>query len=1124
MRGNRIMMSGMTGRLLLRRSLAHYSDIHLAVALGVAVGTAVLAGALLVGDSVRGSLRDLTLDRLGDIDHALVSDRYFREELAEDLAEATNFAYGFERAAPAVLIRGSLEAADSGARASRVNIHGIDERFAGFYSGATALPEGRALLVNQSLAKELDVEAGANVLLRFQTDTLVPSEFVMGRKSENVRTLRLTVASVLPDEGMGRFGLSPSQQLPFNVFLPMDALQRALDQRGRANALFVSGSSEVGESASLAAVFRDSLRLDDLNLSLSRVEDNRALALQTDRIVLGVPLAESAKRAAEKAGLDVVPVLTYLANTMQAEGAEVPYSTVTAVDTAQTSVAERLRLTSGEPAPALSGDEILINDWTARELQASGGDRVSLSYYVIAANGGLDTESHAFTLKGVVSLDGLAADRNLAPLYEGMSEAETMADWDPPFPVDLGRIRPVDEDYWERFRTAPKAFVSLDTAKELWTSRFGQLTSLRLVPREGQSLDEAAAAFTKALREELDPPAYGLAFTPVKAQGLAASAGATDFSGLFIGFSIFLIASAAMLVALLFRLGVERRSREVGLLLSTGRTPKQVRRFLLAEGAVVSLAGILVGLPGAVGYGALMVHGLRTWWSAAVGGSFLQLHVSAASLAGGGVGALVMMVLSIWLAVRRLVRFSPRSLLAGALEEDRLGAAHGDPGRRSRRLAYGAGGVALTLIGLSLAGVISQLAGFGGGALLLIAALARFRASLVSPPTDLILGKGRGPMARLGARNGARYPTRSVLSAALVASATFLIVTVAVNRHDVTEQEPSFDSGDGGFRFVAESDLPLFQNQLAEQEQLDRAMIFPLRRRPGEDASCLNLYKPSRPTLLGAPPELVERGGFAFQGTLAASPQEEANPWLLLSRDFEDGAIPVFGDVNSVMWILHLGLGQELEMKDDQGRLRKLVIAGLLPRSLFQSQLIMSEENFLDMFPGHSGYNFFLVETADKAAGTKLEEQLGDTGFDAGRTADRLAGYLVVENTYLSTFQTLGGLGLLLGTLGLAVVMVRNVLERRSELALLQAVGFNQPAIFWLVLAENAFILVFGLLIGAFTALLAVLPYLLSGLTEPPVVSLLVTLLLILVLGLSAGAVTVVSSLRTALTPALRGQ
>jgi len=1114
----------MTPGLLLRRSLAHYKGIHLAVAIGVAVGTAVLAGALLVGDSVRGSLRDLTLDRLGAIDHALVSDRYFREDLSEDLAEATNFTYAFEKAAPAVLIRGSLEAADSGARASRVSIHGIDDRFLEFYGGETKLPEGREALINQSLAKELGVEAGGSVLLRFQTDTLVPSEFVMGRKSENVRTLRLTVASVLPDQGIGRFGLSPSQQLPFNVFLPMDAVQRALDQPGRANALFVAGSGESGDDTSLATAFRDVVRLDDLNLSLNKLEDSHTLALQTDRIVLEVPLADSAQRAAAKAGLGIVPVLTYLANTIEAGERQVPSSTVTALDLAQPSVADALRLTSGDPASVLSGDEVLINDWTARELDAFIGDEIRLSYFVIAEDGGLGTDHHTFTVQGIVKLEGLAADRNLAPLYEGMSEAETMGDWDPPFPVDLRRIRPVDEDYWERYKTAPKVFVTLDTAKQLWTSRFGQLTSLRLVPREGQSLDAAASAFTKAFREELDPPAYGLAFIPVKAQGLAASGGATDFSGLFIGFSIFLIVSAAMLVALLFRLGVERRSKEIGLLLSTGRTPKQVRRYLLGEGAVVSLIGIVIGLPGAVAYGALMVHGLRTWWSAAVGGSFLELHVSGASLAGGAVGALVMMVLSIWLAVRRLVRFSPRSLLAGALEEDRFGAAHGDPGKRSRLLAYGAGGLAVLLIGLAVAGTMSQVAGFfGGGALLLIAALAHFRASLANPPTDPIVGKGLGPMARLGARNAARYPTRSVLSAALVASATFLIVTVAVNRHDVTEQEPTFDSGDGGFRFVAESDLPLFQQQLTEQ-QSDGASILALRSKPGEDASCLNLYQPSRPTLLGAPTPLVERGGFAFQGTLAESPEEEANPWRILERSFDDGAIPVFGDLNSVMWILHLGLGQDLEMKDDQGRMRKLVIAGLMPRSLFQSQLIMSEENFLDMFPGHSGYNFFLVETEDEAVGPALEEQLGDAGFDAGRTADRLAGYLVVENTYLNTFQTLGGLGLLLGTLGLAVVMVRNVLERRAELALLQAVGFNKPSISWLVLAENAFVLLFGILIGTVTALLAALPQLLSGMAQPPVMSLSATLLLILALGLSAGAVAVAASLRTALTPALRGQ
>ena len=1100
------------------------------MALGVAVGTAVLSGALLVGDSVRGSLRDLTLDRLGAIDHALVTDRYVRENLAEDLAAATNFAYGFEQAAPAVLIRGSVEAASSGERASRVNIHGIDERFASFFSEPLPLAGAREVVLNQSLAREVAATPGDSVLLRFQTDTLVPSESVMGRKADNVRTLRLKVAAVVPNRGPGRFGLSPSQQLPFNAYLPLEALQSALEQEGRANALFVSGGSEEAGAQQLNGVLRDVVTLADLNLSTRPLDGAGAFSLRTDRVVLEIPVAEAALRAAEKVNFDAMPILTYLANTIRAGDREIPYSTVTALELDPAAPNVALTLADGAPAPPLEGDEILLNDWAANDLKARVGDEIEMSYYLVGAGGTLDTASHRFSLKGIVRLRGLAADRYLAPDYEGMSDAERMDDWDPPFPVDLRQIRPIDEEYWERYRSAPKAFVSLDTAKALWTSRFGQLTSIRMTPREGQTVAQGQAAFREALLRELDPAALGLSFQPVKAQGLAASSGATDFSGLFIGFSLFLIVSAAMLVTLLFRLGVERRAKEVGLLLSTGHPVASVRKLLLGEGALISLAGCLVGLPAAVGYGALMVHGLRTWWSAAVGGSFLELHVGVLSLIGGAAGAFLMMVISIWLSLRRLRRFSPRSMLAGALEEERSEAAAGRAARGPRRLAYGSAAAAVALMALSLAGTIPAVASFFGiGALLLVAAIAAFRVTLASGSRGLIGGPvsrfGAAPLLRLGARNGARYPARSVLSVALVAGATFVIVTVAANRHDVTSQEPDFRKGDGGFRFVAESDLPVYRGQWDVDEAPSHvAKVYPLRAKPGEDASCLNLYRPSRPTLLGATSVLIERGGFAFSGTLAESPEEEANPWLILERESPGGAIPVFGDANSIQWILHLGLGQELDWTDGRGRPRKLVIAGLMPRSIFQSQLVMSEKHFLELFPDHGGYNFFLIESGQADAGTRLEEQLADQGFDAGRTADRLAGYLVVENTYLNTFQTLGGLGLLLGTFGLAVVMVRSVLERRGELALLQAVGFNRSSISWLVLAENGFLLLFGIATGTITALLAVLPHLLSGMAEPPWAALAATLLLILAVGLLAGAAAVAAGLRSPLTPALRGQ
>jgi ABC-type lipoprotein release transport system permease subunit len=1139
----------MTPRRLLRRSLQYHRGIFLAVALGVAVGTAVLAGALVVGDSVRGSLRSLTLDRLGEIDHALVSDRYFREELAGELAASEGFAARFDHAAPALLLRGSVEAAESGSRASSVSLIGADERFWSLFTAPDTLPGPREVLINEALARETGAGVGDAVLVRFQTDTLVPSESVMGRKSDNVRTLRLTVAAVLADRGAGRFGLSPSQQLPFNAFVSLNALQRAVEQPNRVNAMFASGHppgdeppADEGGATALAAIVREELDLADLNLELRPLAGPQQLSLQTDRFVLDQITADAAGQAARQLGLGAVPVLTYLANSIEIERPEgtrgIPYSTVSALEFSQVPASLTLRLTNGEAA-AISGDEILLNDWAARDLAAKPGESIKLTYYVVNPQGALETQSHVFTLRGVVVLDGLAADGNLAPEMKGMSDSRRMGEWNPPFPVDLGKIRPIDEDYWDRYRTAPKAFVPLEIAKQLWTSRFGQLTSLRIIPKEGQSLDQASTAFEKALREAIDPAAYGLQFQPVKAQGLEASAGATDFSGLFVGFSLFLIVSAAMLVALLFRLGIERRAKEIGLLLSTGQPVALVRRLLLEEGAIIAAAGCLAGLPFAAGYAALMVYGLRTWWSAAVGGSFLELHVTTASLISGALGALLLMVLSIWLSVRKLERLSPRSLLAGNTESSRLPAALETRAKRARLTAAASASLAAVLVALSLGtDAVPAAAGFFGvGALLLVAALAWFRARLFAPRHDFvrgaIRGRGRIPLARLGARNASRYPARSVLSAGLIASASFVIVAVAANRHDVTSQEPSFHSGDGGFRFIAESDVPIYGDQLDLDLPQNSAPVEMLafRVKPGEDASCLNLYRPSKPTLLGAPPEMIRRGGFAFQSTIAATGStiagneaEQANPWLLLEEKTADEAIPVFGDANSVQWILHLGLGQELEIRDEQGEARRLVIAGTLSRSIFQSQLILSEKHFLELFPSQGGYNLFLVETDSPAVSAQLEERFADRGLDATGTADRLAGYLVVENTYLSTFQTLGGLGLLLGTLGLAVVMVRNVIERRGELALLQAVGFSRGSISWLVLAENGFLLVFGVIIGAATALLAVAPQLINGQAEPPWLSLSATLLLILAVGLIAGAAAVAATIRSPIVAALRGE
>ncbi len=105
-----------------------------------------------------------------------------------------------------------------------------------------------------------------------------------------------------------------------------------------------------------------------------------------------------------------------------------------------------------------------------------------------------------------------------------------------------------------------------------------------------------------------------------------------------------------------------------------------------------------------------------------------------------------------------------------------------------------------------------------------------------------------------------------------------------------------------------------------------------------------------------------------------------------------------------------------------------------------------------------------------------LESTLAEEGFDVVDAREQLAQFLAVQNTYLSTFQSLGALGLLLGTIGLAVVQLRSVLERRGELALMRAGGFGRGRLTWMVIWENAVLLVGGLVVGCVAAAVALIP------------------------------------------------
>ncbi|HLJ96445.1 MAG TPA: FtsX-like permease family protein [Gemmataceae bacterium] len=1185
----------MTFGRLLRQNLFYHWRGNIAVLLGVAVGTAVLTGALLVGDSLRGSLRDLVGEQLGWVDHALVAGRFFRQDLAVEL--------GAGQVSPAILIQGTASHAaaasdDTGRRrvqqSGRVMILGVDGRF---WANGAAPSKSEELwqsardevVLNAALAAELGVARGDKVTLHLQKVSAIPRESLLGQRdaADVVDELPLVVHEVIPNEGLGRFNVHPSPAVPRNAYVPMGLLQAKLGQPRRINALFIGGGETAAWQQELkrhltledwglilhspgsrtqnlfdkldrnhdgkltrnewrgrvAETFAQAVRDSDDVLERSRIEafyrsHHNYLSLESRQMLLESAVAESAQRAAKDAGLTTAATLVYLANTISDGKHEIPYSIVAALE-------------PGLPPPLgpflpsgvdhLEKGDIVLADWKESPLHLEPGQKVQLRYFEPEQEGRLQETTATFRFRGLVPLQGAANDPDLTPEFPGITDKLGIRDWNPPFPYDNRRVQRRDETYWEQFRTTPKAYVLLADGQRLWGSRFGHLTSIRLavdtVQNGGTSADLMAAAntFRQALPRYLDPEQGGLVFDAVRRRGLDESLGSTDFGGLFLCFSCFLIAAALLLVGLLFRLNLDRRARELGLLVATGYARRTVRRLLLAEGAVLAILGGFLGLAGALLYAERMLAFLTSLWP-----GFLRLHTTAGSFGIGYGAALVVSVLTIAWAVRVLGKVSPRALLSGETAEASGSAVERRPVRWSRWLSMVTAVLGLACLGLGPLvrdNKMQAMSFFGCGAFLLTASLGMTWTWLRSARHGSLRRQSGLGLAHLGIRNAARHPVRSLLTAGLVASATFLIVAVESFHRAPGQDFFEWGSGSGGFSLLAESDVPIFQdlNSPRGREELnlspdaDRTLsgitVFPLRVRAGEDVSCLNLYQPRRPRLLGVPPRLVERGGFQFKESEAQSEETRSNPWLLLHEPAPDGAIPVFGEANTVEWILHKGMGQELTVPDERGQAVRLRIVGLLQDSVFQSELLMSEANFLKLYPRQEGYGFFLIDAPAERTGavrSLLETDLANYGFTVTPAAQRLQAYLAVENTYLSTFQALGGLGLLLGAFGLAVVLMRSVWERRGELALLRALGYRQTALGWLMLAENGFLLVLGLGIGAVTAFLAVAPHLLAGSGEVPLLRLLGLLVLVLMIGLTAGAAAVAATVRAPLLAALR--
>jgi putative ABC transport system permease protein len=1134
------------------RSLAFYGKSHFRVVLGTMISTAILVGAFIIGDSIKFSLRRIVFYRLGNTEFALTSgDRLFRARIAEDLSKTLD-----TPAAPLLQTKGIAIAAGGQQRLNNVQVVGVDDRFGemaginGFYNN---IPPDEAI-INHLLAAHLQLKKGDEFLLRIEKLDMIPRDIPLSLDSDTTLAKRFKVRAIASDAQFGRFDLKANQVAPNTIFVSLSSLSKEMGYNNRANVLLIQkllrDPTAWGGEAGAFAPSRESLNCDSqLPAPCSVLEPPLRAKSHEPRANLDIPPARQVNEAFKEtwtladAGFDVValpgrntveirsnrifldpsimdaalkidknvqPVFTYFVNEIAREDKSTPYSFVSAPG-------------GSIVPPGMKDDEIIINEWLAGDLSAGRGDRIRLTYYVLGPRRDLIEESANFRVKAVVPLKIPYVDSDLMPDFPGLSGEQNCRDWNPGIPIDLDRIREKDEDYWDNYRGTPKAFVTINAAQKMWRNRFGELTALRFPGAEKRDIE-------KKLIKGIDPADFGFVFREVKKEGLQASAESVDFGQLFLGLSFFIIVAALLLTGLLYVFNIESRSHENGLLLALGFPGKTVRRLVLMEGAVVIIIGSLLGSAAGVLYNQVILYALKTVWHGVVGTSMLQIHLKLSTiLTGTGIG-IAAAFFTIWSVTGKHFK-QPISGLQRGLTRLKT---YRKKNPRVSMLIGTSGVIAVIIILITTkfeTGRQAFMFFFTAGSLLLISGMAFIKVllhKLTKQPNKQKLLRGvqgggfleKSPPGRLslfgiGIRNIIRRPVRSLTLIGLLACGVFIVFTVGANRVISTKDAGKRESGTGGFAFYGETSIPVLYDLNSrngarfyglESINAGGAAYVQFRVKDGDDASCLNLNRVSNPRLIGVnPDELARRGSFTFiEKTKEVNPE---SPWPVLEQNLPGGVVPAVADQTVILWGLGKAVGDTLSYTDEKGKPFKVKLVGGLANSIFQGSIIISESAFIRKYPSQGGYRLFLVDAPVENTKEISEISRGllrameDQGLELVRASARLAEFNQVENTYLAIFLILGSFGLVLGSIGLGIVVWRNVKERQGELALLRAVGFSRRSIQKMVLSEHIALLAAGIVCGIAAALLATLPSLMTPGSGIPYITIILLLIIVMANG-----------------------
>ena len=547
----------MNQRNLLHKNISYFIRYHRLIALAVLITIAVIAGSLVVGDSVRTTLVNRVNERLGDTETIVFSRNSFMSE------RLLNTALFRESGRGILLVNGFISYKG---KLLPVFVWGVSDM---------GISRGMAK-INTPLAKEITPEAQADIILRLPATGLVPSGSLF--VTDNYTTsMRLSFDGIVNAAHGGNISMKNEQVLPLNIFVNRHELAEGMEAEGKINLLLANKHISALDFSHV---------WDCKSSGLSVNQKDGFTEIVSDRVFI----QEDVVSYVTKHNNEPNRLFSYLANAIELNSRSIPYSFVTAIDSYK-----------GE---RLLSDETILSDYSAERLKAKVGDEVEISYYTSQELKTLLEKSRKLKVKKIVPLSELQADTSLSADFPGLSDVERCTDWDSDLPINMDLITGEDERYWESHRSTPKAIIAYEAISEDWGNAYGNATSIRI-------------ADTNPDLAGLTPSMFGVQLVHPREAGIYAAKNGVDFSSLFLALGFFIVISAMLLMQIPLSEMLFTRRNEISLLKALGFPRKRIRQMLWAESAPVVLVSSVAGVVAGLLYTSVILWLLGTVWKGA---------------------------------------------------------------------------------------------------------------------------------------------------------------------------------------------------------------------------------------------------------------------------------------------------------------------------------------------------------------------------------------------------------------------------------------------------------------------------------------------------------------------------